>query len=331
MSLPTAGPPRFGLVAPPVKGRQMKPRRIHNDDRSAASAAGLLLRPRLNRRMDCLSLIARGSRRILFGLLVVLKLGGCASTTRLTELESENRALSAQTRAQTTEIENLRAHSRRVVDELARTEASLAQMETAAERQQLLVAAYQRERELVHQQLAGWTPTDQPPPPSPRALSQLDALSQRVSAVRFDRATAVGKLETDVMFDSGKTELKAGAVQSLRNLDRALQSPELSDLRVVVVGHTDSRPVAGRPLRDELPTNLHLSAARSLAVADCLREAGLSEDRLSIVGFGAQWPAGSDLPPPGDPRQSARRVEVCVVAADVPLVGRVPPPGSMRR
>ncbi len=308
----------------------MKPRRIHTDDRSAASAAGLLMRPQSHRHMGRPASAALVSCRLLLGLLVLLGFGGCASTTRLTELESENRALLAQARAQTTEIENLRTHSRKVVDELARTEAMLAQKETEAQHHQLLLAAYQRERELVQQQLAGWTPTEQPPP-SPRTLGQLESLSQRVSAVRFDRATAVGKLETDVMFDSGRTELKAGAVQSLRNLARALQSPELSDLRVVVVGHTDSRPVAGRPLRDESPTNLHLSAARALAVADCLREAGLSEDRLSIIGLGAQWPHGGNATLAGDPRQSDRRVEVCVVAADVPLVGRMPPPGSTRR
>lgn len=314
----------------------MTPRRIRNDDRSAACAAGQSLRARPRRRRGWLARSARlaqsasGSWRIFIGLLVVLIFGGCVSTTRLTELESENRALLAQTRAQTTEIENLRAHSRKVVDELARTEAMLAQKETDSQHQQLLLAAYQRERELVGQQLAGWTPTEQSPPPSPRALGQLEALSHRVSAVRFDRATAVGKLETDVMFDSGRTELKAGAVQSLRTLARALQSPELADLRVVVFGHTDARAVAGRPLRDELPTNLHLSAARALAVADCLREAGLSEDRLSIVGLGAQWPHG-DLPAQADPRQNDRRVEVCVVAPDVPLVGRFPPPGAMRR
>lgn len=311
----------------------MNPRRTDADDaQSASRAAGAALRRptswSFSRTMRALA--AFDYPRFLLGLFVLLSVAGCASATRVTELESENRALLAQTRAQTTEIENLRSHSRKVVDELARTEAVLAKMEADAERQQLLMAAYQRERELVHQQLAHWTPPDQLPP-SPRSIGQLEALSQRVSAIRFDRATAVGKLETDVMFDSGKTELKAGAVQSLRNLAKALQSPETGDLRVVVVGHTDSRPVAGRPLRDELPTNLHLSAARALAVADCLREAGLSEDRLSIVGFGAQWPAAGSLPSQADPRQNERRVEVCVVAADVPIVGRVPSPSGLRR
>lgn len=306
----------------------MNPRRIENDDRPASSAASLPLPPR--RPIGRPAGFAFASRRfLLLGMLVLSGFCGCAST-RLTELESENRALLAQTRAQTTEIENLRSHGRKMVDELARTESLLAQKETEAEQHQLLLAAYQRERELVHQQLAGWPPAEQPPP-SPRALGQLDSLAQRVAAVRVDRATAVGKLETDVMFDSGRTELKAGAVQSLRNLARALQSPEMGDLRVVVVGHTDSRPVAGRPLRDELPTNLHLSAARALAVADCLREAGLSEDRLSIVGCGSQWPAAGPLPSQSDRQQNERRVEVCVVAADVPIVGRIPPPGSSRR
>ena len=57
---------------------------------------------------------------------------------------------------------------------------------------------------------------------------------------------------------------RPGADDALRRLARVLKAPEANDLRVVVVGHTDDRKIAGRPVREEHPSNFHLSTARAL-------------------------------------------------------------------
>ena len=51
---------------------------------------------------------------------------GCSSSGKVAAIESQNRTLSEQTRAQLAEIENLKIHSRTVEDRLIRAEEDLA-------------------------------------------------------------------------------------------------------------------------------------------------------------------------------------------------------------
>jgi hypothetical protein len=61
------------------------------------------------------------------GALVALAFWGCqASPTKVATLESQNRALAEQNRAQLAEIENLKIHARGVQDKLLAAEAELA-------------------------------------------------------------------------------------------------------------------------------------------------------------------------------------------------------------
>ncbi len=98
-----------------------------------------------------------------------------------------------------------------------------------------------------------------------------------------------------------------------------LNSPEASDLKVVVVGHTDSRQIAKRPARDQFPNNFHLSTARANAVADVMTQAGLSASRIGVAGFGDHQPIAPNATPRD--RQKNRRVEIFVMSNDVPVVG----------
>ena len=59
---------------------------------------------------------------------------GCEST-KVASLESQNRVLAEQSRAQLAEIANLKAHSRKVEDQLISAEQRLAEMDQPATRQ----------------------------------------------------------------------------------------------------------------------------------------------------------------------------------------------------
>ena len=72
-------------------------------------------------------------------------------------------------------------------------------------------------------------------------------------------------------------------------------------------------------MRERFASNFHLSTARALAVADQLRRQGLSERRIGVAGFGPHQPV-APTPQPGH-RQKNRRVEIFVMAPDVPVVG----------
>jgi chemotaxis protein MotB len=153
----------------------------------------------------------------------------------------------------------------------------------------------------------------------PGVSQQLADLGARYSSLNFDPATGIAKLDTDVMFDSGQAELKPAAQALLGELARVLQAPDAAELKVMVVGHTDGQRIAERPPRDKYSNNFHLSTARALAVADTMRQQGLAEQRLGVAGFGSHQPVASNVS--ASDRQKNRRVEIFVMAPDVPVVG----------
>jgi flagellar motor protein MotB len=235
----------------------------------------------------------------------------------LNESQAQNRALAEQNRAQLAEVENLRIHARNSENQLHRAEQELALLAERAGLKEEQLANYRREHESLHEELQGLAGGRAGVPAD--VGRQLLELARRHRSLRFDPATGIGKLDTDILFDSGQAELKPGAQEVLRDLVRVLKSPEASELKVVVVGHTDDRAMAKRPARDQFPSNFHLSAARALAVADLLRETGLPEQRLAVAGMGAHESIASNASE--QERQKNRRVEIFIMPLDVPVVG----------
>jgi chemotaxis protein MotB len=243
---------------------------------------------------------------------------GCAvSRRKYNEAQAQNRVLSEQNRAQLAEIENLRTHCRNVEDRLIRAEEDMAVIEEIAGLSGEELAAFRRERAGLHDELGGLANRRRPLPAE--VAKRLTALSERHPGLHFDPATGVSKLDTDVLFDSGEADLKRGAEEVLADLVRVLKSPEGTDLKVMVAGHTDNRRIAGRPTREKYPNNFHLSTARALAVADALRSAGLDENRLGVAGFGPHQPVAPNVTP--EDRRKNRRVEIFVMMPEVPVVG----------
>jgi chemotaxis protein MotB len=250
---------------------------------------------------------------------IATALPGCllVPKTDLNASQTQNRALGEQNRAQMAEIENLKAHSRTLEERLIRSEQQLAvsQQRTQLDDQQL--ENFQRERDGLYEHFKSLAAGRGRLPP---ALSQqLVDLSRRYPSLQFDPESGVSKLDTDILFDSGEAMLKPGASQLLDELVQVLKSPTAGDLKIMVAGHTDGQLVAGKNVRDKFPDNFHLSTARALAVADRMKRAGLPEHRLGIAGFGAYQPIASNSTP--QERQKNRRVEIFVMAPDVPVIG----------
>ncbi len=250
-----------------------------------------------------------------FSLLIVLACAcaapGClASGRKATEAQAQNRVLIEQNRAQLAEIENLRSHSRQIEDQLIQAEEDLALLEEQVGLDGEQLAAIRRQAEELASRRASLPP---------ELADRLARLSERHPSLNFDPATGLSKLDTDVLFDSGKAELKQDAEKMLHELAGVLNSPEGGSLKLMVVGHTDNRRIAGRPTREEYPSNFHLSTARALAVADALRTAGLAENRLGVAGFGPHQPVAPNVTP--EDRRKNRRVEIFVMTPDVPVVG----------
>jgi len=253
---------------------------------------------------------------ILIGLLPLLP--ACmVPATQLNACRSQNTNLAERCRAQAVEIENLKTHARHKEDELLRAERQLTTLQERLGLDRRELADLNRQRDGLMTQYADLANRFQPLPDSIR--TQLRELSEREESVQFDPVTGLAKFDADILFDSGEAELKSGARRVLAELASVLDDEEAQQLRLMVVGHTDDRGIAGRPVREKYPTNFHLSTARANAVAEFLREKGIAPHRLGVAGFGAHQPVAPNGT--SDDRRKNRRVEVFVMAPNVPVVG----------
>jgi chemotaxis protein MotB len=145
--------------------------------------------------------------------------------------------------------------------------------------------------------------------------SKLDALTKFGLTVSVRKNRMVISMPGDVLFESGKVELKAGGKEVIGKVAEIIRSdPQLNDRTFQVAGHTDARPLGhGSPYKD----NWGLSAMRAREVLLLLISptekggGGLNPTRWSAVGYGETDPiAGNDT---DDDRQKNRRVELVVM------------------
>lgn len=102
----------------------------------------------------------------------------------------------------------------------------------------------------------------------------------------------------DVLFDTGRAELKNSASRTVLKLVQFLQ---LNPRRIVrIEGYTDS---TGTP-----EDNLKLSRDRAQAVADMLVDLGVDEKRIQVEGYGDLHPVEANASERG--RAQNRRVEI---------------------
>lgn len=104
----------------------------------------------------------------------------------------------------------------------------------------------------------------------------------------------------DVLFDSGKADLKQTSKATLDQIAGVLNSRYAGRL-IRVAGHTDSDPIK----KSKWGTNERLSAERALAVEEYLAQRGVAGDRMYSAGFGPSQPKGS--------KRESRRVEIVVL------------------
>ncbi|MCE9546952.1 MAG: OmpA family protein [Planctomycetia bacterium] len=246
----------------------------------------------------------------------VLAAGGCTwmPESQFSAVQARFRRLSEQTDSQQSEIANLNAHRRSVEDQLIAAERELAALDKQNKANVQRLAVYEQERQALYRKLSGTGGR------LPAGVSdQLAALARRYPFLNYDPQTGVGKLDTDVLFNTAEAQLLPDAKEMLTQFAGILRSPDAKGLRLMVVGHTDNERIKGPDVREEYPNNWHLSAGRALAVADFLRVCGVSETQMGVAGFGQYQPVAANNS--GPERQKNRRVELFLVAPDVPVVG----------
>lgn len=146
-------------------------------------------------------------------------------------------------------------------------------------------------------------------------VSEIDRITQTLE--EFDAVDVDGgfrlTLPDSILFDFGSAELRPDSVQALTLIAEVLEF--YADAEIVVVGHTDSVGSAS--------ANQRLSEQRAQSVVDALvGDHGVSPDRLTAEGRGADEPVAENTNPDGsdnpEGRQLNRRVEI-VVLTDEPV------------
>lgn len=110
----------------------------------------------------------------------------------------------------------------------------------------------------------------------------------------------------DMLFDSGKADLKPMAIEVLDMI--AVELVKYSENDIYIAGHTDNIPINTAQFK----SNRYLSSARAISVAEYFESAGIDPRRVSTQGYGEYWPIDTNETPEG--RTKNRRVEIKIVS-----------------
>ena len=170
------------------------------------------------------------------------------------------------------------------------------------EREQLLTEARTRELSIARADASASAAAARAAEDS-AAMARNDAMNARAQLAELQaKETQRGTVVTlgDVLFETGRAELKPGAARSLDQLAQVLRGDTRAT--VAIEGHTDS--VGTREF------NVDLSQRRADSVRAYLVGAGVAASRIVTRGMGPDFPVADNASTSG--RLQNRRVEVIV-------------------
>ena len=161
-----------------------------------------------------------------------------------------------------------------------------------------------------------------PSPLSSETTRRLEELKRKYPEFDFDPQTGVSKFHSDILFELGSADLKPTAQPLLREFASIMNQGDAGRLNILVVGHTDDRPIAKTATKQRHPTNWHLSTNRANSVVTMLAGAGVKESRMGAAGYSMHQPVVPNKDEKS--RQMNRRVEIFVLAPDAVVAGWEP-------
>lgn len=201
---------------------------------------------------------------------------------RIAQLDGEKSALEAELRDARTDLELFEAREGSLEEALEANRQELNELRRAREQTEERLRVY---RDLASQ-LAG--------------MIEAGQLSVSIREGRM-----VINLADDILFDSGRTEIKDAGQQALEELAAVLDG--LPDRNFLVAGHTDNVPIRSA----RFDSNWELSTARAVTVVEFLQEKGVSPSNLAAAGYGEFDPIADN-----DDREARalnRRIEIILM------------------
>lgn len=213
---------------------------------------------------------------VLLLLLIGLTSVGCQRSV------AERNALMDQNREAQAEIDRLRMANDALLADLASANSEISR----------LLA------DLASARAARPAPTPTPQPTTNTGFEGIDDVTSERSG-----NTVTVRVASDILFSSGKVDLKSTAKRTLADVSGVLKS-KYSGKTIRVEGYTDTDPIKKSGWKD----NLELSLQRSAAVHRYLQQQGVDAERMYAAGFGATNTLGS--------KAASRRVEIVVVLSE---------------
>lgn len=134
-------------------------------------------------------------------------------------------------------------------------------------------------------------------------------LADKSLGIKQEKQRLTLQLSDKILFASGSPNIKAEGLEVLRNIGVILKE-RMSQLDVLIGGHTDNVPVTGR--RGPLADNWGLSAARAVNVVRFFEEqVGMEPGRIAAVGYGEHRPVADNATATG--RAQNRRIEIVLL------------------
>lgn len=121
---------------------------------------------------------------------------------------------------------------------------------------------------------------------------------EKIAETKRTEQGLVTKLKSDILFDTGKADLKPAAQNNLKQMAEIMK--KYPENVLTVKGYTDNT--------GSKDVNEGLSAKRALAVKQTLVAAGMPEATISTLGMGPQNPIADNSI--ADGRKQNRRVEI---------------------
>ena len=152
-----------------------------------------------------------------------------------------------------------------------------------------------------------------------------DWINKGQIAVRGNEKWLEVEINTSILFPSGSAVLSRQASTILSDLSDVFKT---SRNPLYVAGYTDDVPINTR----RYPSNWELSSARAASVVRLMAEAGISPQRMGVIGFGEYRPVADNDSPTN--RSRNRRVVIRILAGEdmfsdsTPLAGAAGEPTS---
>jgi chemotaxis protein MotB len=274
--------------------------------------------------------LGRAGAGAVVGILAVagMGLGGCSGSN--SALLEANRALQDRNTALTQQNDSLSTQNQQLQNALSERDAALNEARTSisnmgnsdAAARLAELEARMKNQKFGDINIALDASTD-------AALREL--ANQHPDLLEYDAARGLLRFKSDLTFDSGSDQVKAGAKSSLQAFANILNGAA-AQYDVRIIGHTDAQRLSA-PTAARHTSNLRLSCDRAISVRGELVGYGVNRDRFEVGGRGEFDPLVPNTSSGNTPQN--RRVDVYLVkpvGSRIPVTptpeGTLPPRGS---